>query len=68
LGITATELVFDDAERGPDDELRVQFEAIGRSFSPDEKSLGNRALPGVHEFPQRKSSSVALFSDSILCV
>ena len=34
LGVTTDELVFEDDERGPDDELRLQFEAISR-FSPD---------------------------------
>jgi transcriptional regulator with XRE-family HTH domain len=36
LGVTADELVFDDAERGPDDELRIQFEAVSK-FGPGEK-------------------------------
>ncbi len=35
LGVSADELLFDHGERGPDDELRLQFEAISR-FDPEE--------------------------------
>jgi len=38
LGVTLDELVFDEGERGPDDELRLQFEAV-RQFAPDEKQI-----------------------------
>jgi len=46
LGVTTDELVFEDDERGPDDELRLQFEAISR-FSPDEKKTAKEVLDGL---------------------
>jgi len=49
MGVTTDELVFEADERGPDDELRLQFEAISR-FDPDEKR------------PPRKSSTVSFSS------
>jgi transcriptional regulator with XRE-family HTH domain len=38
LHVTADELIFDAGERGPDDDLRLQFEAIA-AFSPEEKLI-----------------------------
>jgi len=46
LGVTTDELVFEDDERGPDDELRLQFEAISR-FAPDEKKTAKEVLDGL---------------------
>jgi transcriptional regulator with XRE-family HTH domain len=46
LAVTADQLVFDDAERGPDDELRLQFEALSR-FGPDEKKTAKDVLDGL---------------------
>lgn len=46
LGVTADELIFDDGERGPDDALRIQFEAISR-FDPDEKKTAKEVLDGL---------------------
>ena len=46
LAVTTDELVFEDDERGPDDELRLQFEAISR-FSPDEKKTAKEVLDGL---------------------
>ena len=46
LGVTADELIFDEVERGPDDELRIQFEAISR-FDPDEKKTAKEVLDGL---------------------
>lgn len=43
LGVTTDELVFDEDERGPDDELRLQLEAISR-FDPDEKGPPRTSL------------------------
>jgi transcriptional regulator with XRE-family HTH domain len=59
LGVTTDELVFEDDERGPDDELRLQFEAISR-FSPDEKKTAKEVLDGLilkHEARRWASSS-----------
>jgi hypothetical protein len=38
--------VFTDDERGPDDELRLQFEAISR-FDPDKKKTAKEVLDGL---------------------
>jgi len=46
LHVTADELVFDDGERGPDDDLRLQFEAL-RDFGPDEKKTAREVLDGL---------------------
>lgn len=58
LGVTTNELAFEDDERGPDDELRLQFEAISR-FSPDEKKTAKEVLDGLilkHEAKRWASS------------
>ena len=46
LSASADELLFDDTERGPDDELRMIFEAVSR-FDDDEKSLARGVLEGL---------------------
>jgi transcriptional regulator with XRE-family HTH domain len=38
LGVSAVQLLFDETERGPDEELRLQFEAASR-LAPHEKDL-----------------------------
>ena len=38
LSVTADKLIFDDDERGPSDDLRLQFEAVS-SMSDDEKKI-----------------------------
>ena len=38
LAVSADTLVFDEHERGPDDDLRLQFEALNQ-FSPEEKAV-----------------------------
>lgn len=38
LSVPADLLVFDDAERGPDDDLRLEFESTAR-LDPDEKQV-----------------------------
>ncbi len=38
LGVSADALVFDEHERGPDDDLRLQFEALSQ-FTPEEKQI-----------------------------
>ena len=38
LGVSADALVFDEHERGPDDDLRLQFEALTQ-FTPEEKAV-----------------------------
>lgn len=46
LSVSADMLVFDTAERGPDDDLRLQFEAISR-FDPEEKKVVKALLEGM---------------------
>jgi len=46
LGTTTDELIFDKDERGPDDELRLQFEALTR-FTPDEKKIAKAVLESL---------------------
>lgn len=46
LNISADMLVFDKDERGPDDDLRLQFEAVSR-FDPEEKKIVKALLEGM---------------------
>ena len=46
LSVSADVLVFDKDERGPDDDLRLQFEAISR-MSKEEKKIIKALLEGM---------------------
>ena len=46
LSVSADLLLFGKDERGPDDELRLQFEAVSR-FDPDEKKVIRSMLEGM---------------------
>lgn len=46
LSVSADVLVFEDAERGPDDDLRLQFEAVSR-FDAEEKKVVKALLEGL---------------------
>jgi len=46
LHASLDELVFEDAERGPDEDLRLQFEAITR-FTPEEKKIAKAVLESL---------------------
>lgn len=46
FGVTTDWLLFDDAERGPDEDLRLQFEAMSQ-LSPDEKEVARAVLEGL---------------------
>ncbi|NQX74979.1 MAG: helix-turn-helix domain-containing protein [Epibacterium sp.] len=46
LQVSIDSLAFDDGERGPDDELRLQFEAIAQ-FDPEEKQVARSVLEGL---------------------
>jgi transcriptional regulator with XRE-family HTH domain len=46
LRVSADELLFGRAERGPDEDLRLQFEAISR-FNDDEKNVVRSVLEGL---------------------
>lgn len=46
FGVTTDWLLFEDSERGPDDDLRLQFEAMGQ-LSPSEKGVARAVLEGL---------------------
>jgi transcriptional regulator with XRE-family HTH domain len=59
LGVSADHLLFDTEERGPDDELKHQFEAISR-FPSEEKKFVKDVLDGIilrHEARRWSSSA-----------
>jgi transcriptional regulator with XRE-family HTH domain len=46
LSVSADELLFDSEERGPEEELRLQFEAISR-FDAEEKKVVKAVLDSL---------------------
>ena len=46
LNISADMLLFDEDERGPSDDLRMQFEALNQ-FSPSEKMVAKELLDSL---------------------
>lgn len=46
LSASADTLLFDEAERGPDDELRLQFEAVS-AMPAEEKALAKSMLEAI---------------------
>ena len=46
LHISADVLLFDEDERGPDDELKLMFEAISQ-FGPEDKKVVSKILQGL---------------------
>ena len=61
LSVSADLLIFDKDERGPDDDLRLQFEAVGR-FSKEEKNIAKAVLEGLilkHEAARWSDKSTA---------
>lgn len=46
LSVKADELLFDESERGPEDDLRLQFEAVAR-LDPEEKHLIKELIEGI---------------------
>lgn len=61
LRVSADELLFGRAERGPDEDLRLQFEAISR-FNEEEKKVVRSVLEGLlltHEARRRSNGSAA---------
>lgn len=46
LSVSADVLLFDKDERGPDDELRLQFEAL-QQFSPKDKEVAKSVLESL---------------------
>ena len=59
MSVSADELIFDEKERGPGDDLRLQFEAVSK-FSAEEKSVIKSVLEGLilkHEAKRWSSAS-----------
>jgi len=46
LSVSADELIFDENERGPQDDLRLQFEAVSK-FTSEEKRVIKSVLEGL---------------------
>jgi len=46
FGVTTDWLLFEEAERGPDDDLRLQFEAM-RQLTSEEKAVAREVLEGL---------------------
>ena len=46
LSVSADTLVFGEGERGPDDDLRLQFEALS-AMSPEEKQVAKAVLEAM---------------------
>ncbi len=46
MSVTIDSLAFDKDERGPDDELRLQFEAL-QQFSPKDKEVAKSVLESL---------------------
>lgn len=46
LGVSADELLFAKDERGPDDSLKLQFEAVSR-FDPESKKVVQQVLDSM---------------------
>jgi hypothetical protein len=44
--VSADLLVFDKDERGPDEDLRLQFEAMSK-FTPEEKKIARAVIDGL---------------------
>jgi len=55
LAVSADELIFGKDERGPDDDLRLQFEAICQ-FDEEDKELARGVLEGLILKHQAKQS------------
>ena len=46
LGVSADQLLFDKEERGPDDDLKLQFEAVSK-FDPEAKKVVQQVLDSM---------------------
>jgi transcriptional regulator with XRE-family HTH domain len=46
LSVSTDALAFDEGERGPDDDLRLQFEAVAR-LDDDEKQVVRTVIEGI---------------------
>lgn len=57
LAVSADTLLFDEDERGPDDALRLQFEAL-QQFDDDERQTAQAVLEGLILKHQAKQSQL----------
>ena len=55
LAVTSDELIFGKGERGPDEELRLQFEALSQ-FDDNDKLVAQEVLEGLILKHQAKQS------------
>jgi transcriptional regulator with XRE-family HTH domain len=55
LAVSADELIFGEGERGPDERLKLQFEAISQ-FDEEDKQLTQGVLEGLILKHQAKQS------------
>ena len=46
LGVTTDQLVFDEDERGPSDELRLQFEAVS-AFDDEDREIARAVIESL---------------------
>jgi len=46
LSVSADMLIFDNKEREPDEDLKLQFEAVSQ-FSPEEKKIAKAVIEGL---------------------
>ena len=59
LTVSADELLFDEDERGPDDTLRLQFEAL-QQFDEEERQTAQAVLEGLILKHQAKQSQLRM--------
>ena len=59
LAVSADTLLFDEDERGPDDTLRVQFEAL-QQFDEEERQTAQAVLEGLILKHQAKQSQLRM--------
>lgn len=59
LTVSADQLLFDEDERGPDDGLRLQFEAL-QQFDDDERATAQAVLEGLILKHQARQSQLRL--------
>jgi len=61
FSVTSDELIFDDAERGPDETMRLQFEAV-RQFDQEDRLIALGVLEGLmlkHQAKRIQSAAAA---------
>ena len=67
LAVSADGLLFDEDERGPDDALRLQFEAL-QQFDEDERHTAQAVLEGLILKHQAKQSLLRTLANEAAAV